>query len=167
MMSETKQKEITQLESLHEEVAAAMDNQKKLLDGILSHSLDGFWDWKIKEDYEYMSPRFKSMFGYEPDELEDVPDTWMKLIHPYDLSLALERFEDHVSSKGEKPYQLIARYNHKDGHIVWVLCRGSVVEWDEDGKPVRMIGTHTDITNAIMNTPTKIKMEREEKYGQS
>lgn len=166
-ISEEKQKQLTRLEILHGEVVDAMDNQKNLLDGILSSSLDGYWDWKIKEGYEYMSPRFKSMLGYKPEEMENIPDSWMKLIHPHDLSFALEQFGEHVKSKGLIPYSQIVRYTHKEGHIVWILCRGSVVEWDEDGNPIRAIGSHTDVTKAILSDPEEISKRRKEEYGQS
>ena len=93
-----------------------------------------------------MSPRFKAMFGYRDDELENKPDTWMRLIHPEDLPVAMAAFEAHVASRGKTPYDLEVRYFHKDGSIVWVICRGRVVEWNSKGEPLRMLGVHLDIT---------------------
>ena len=60
--------------------------------------------------------------------------------------LALEALNKHVHSKGEIPYEVELRYLHKKGHIVWVYSRGKIIEWDEAGKPQRMIGSHVDIT---------------------
>ncbi|MEZ5017409.1 MAG: PAS domain S-box protein [Flavipsychrobacter sp.] len=112
---------------------------------ILEDTLAGYWDWNIAEDKEYLSPTFKSMFGYEDDELENSPDTWQKLIFPSDLEIVLDNFNQHVKSKGKVPYNNEVRYKHKNGSTVWVLCTGSVIEWDGDS-PVRMVGCHIDIT---------------------
>ena len=57
------------------------------------------------------------------------------------------KFDDHVNSRGGVPYDLEVRYHHKNGSIVWVICRGRVVEWSEEGEPVRMQGVHIDITD--------------------
>ncbi|WP_299681849.1 PAS domain-containing protein [uncultured Tenacibaculum sp.] len=113
---------------------------------ILEESLAGYWDWYIQEDYEYMSPRLKNMLGFEDHEVPNKPDWWQKQIHPDDLSGVLEIFEKHVSSKGEIPYDNEVRYYHKNGSIVWVYCRGKVIEWGNNGEPIRMVGSHIDIT---------------------
>lgn len=113
---------------------------------ILEGTLAGYWDWNIPADTEYLSPTFKSMFGYEDHEMENTPDAWQKIIHPDDLPDVFNVFNAHVNSKGEIPYSNECRYYHKDGSIVWVYCKGKVIEWAEDGSPVRMIGSHVDIT---------------------
>jgi PAS domain S-box-containing protein len=107
---------------------------------------DGYWDWLIQEDYEYLSPRFWEMMGYKPEEKEHKPSEWQKLIFKEDLKVALDNFDKHVKTKGKHPFSQEVRYRHKDGSTVTVLCKGAVIEWDEDGKPIRMIGTHIDLT---------------------
>ena len=119
-------------------------------------SSDGFWDWHIQDDYEYMSPRFWDMFGYAPEEKEHKPSAWQDMIFADDLELALENFDRHVSTKGQFPYEQEVRYRHKDGSTVTVLCRGRVVEWDKDGQAKRMIGTHTDISK-LKRAETELK----------
>jgi len=115
----------------------------------LSHYLDlmsdGYFDWKIQQDYEYMSPRFWEIFGYKPEEKEHKPSAWMEMIDKDDLKKAGELLNKHFESHGEIPYIIEVRYTHKKGHIVTVLCRGKVIEWKGE-EPLRMIGTHTDIT---------------------
>ncbi len=107
---------------------------------------DGYWDWHIEEDYEYMSPRFWEMLGYSPEEKSHHPTAWKGLIFEEDLPLVLGNYQKHVETGGEHPYSQEVRYHHKDGSTVTVLCKGTVVEWGEKGKPLRMIGTHTDLT---------------------
>lgn len=106
----------------------------------------GYWDWYIQDDYQYMSASFKSMFGYEDHELENHPHSWQKIIHPNDLTGVFHLLEKHVKSKGAVPFHNEVRYFHKDGSIVWVYFRGKVIQWDNHGRPLRMVGSHVDIT---------------------
>jgi len=115
----------------------------------LSHYVDnmsdGFFDWRIQEDYEYMSPKFWEIFGYKPEEKEHKPSSWINLINKEDFEKAQKSLEEHIESKGKVPYKVRCRYKHKKGHEVVIICRGKIIEWDGD-IPLRMIGTHTDIT---------------------
>ncbi len=113
---------------------------------LMESSNDGFWDWHIQDDYEYMSPRFWEMFGYLPEEKPHKPDAWKDMIFKEDLALALENFGRHIETKGQHPYSQEVRYQHKNGSTVTVLCQGKVIEWADDGTPLRMVGTHTDVT---------------------
>ncbi|PPT09453.1 Circadian input kinase A [Geitlerinema sp. FC II] len=119
----------------------------KLLEQILEIVLAGYWDWDIADNREYLSPGFKRMFGYEDSELPNSPETWQNLIFPEDLPKVLDCFEQHVRSHGEIPFHNEVRYRHKDGSTVWVICSGQVIEWDADGKPLRAIGCHIDISD--------------------
>lgn len=127
------------------------------IDFILENTYDGYWDWKIKENYEYMSPRFWEMFGYKPEEKTHNPIEWQKIIHPDDAERALKLYEEHAKSKGKIPYELYVRYYHKNGSIVNIFCRGKIIEWDSDGEPIRIVGVHTDVTKFKKQT---IELER-------
>lgn len=105
---------------------------------ILETTYDGFWDYHIRKDYEYMSPRFWEMFGYDASEKEHKPSEWMDMVHKDDFKASMVDLEAHFGSKGEVPYCRETRYKHKDGTWVWVLCRGKVIEWEEEtGAPLR------------------------------
>ena len=104
---------------------------------------DGFWDWDLVNNVEYLSPSFKALFGYEDHEMPNVPESWQKIIFEEDRVAAEEAFVAHTE-RGE-PYNIPVRYRHKDGSTVHVLCRGAALK-DENGEFVRMVGTHTDIT---------------------
>ncbi|MCH2038781.1 MAG: PAS domain-containing protein, partial [Rickettsiales bacterium] len=126
-----------------------MDSTRPLeidLKTFIESSYDGYWDWYIQDDYEYMSPRFWEMLGYEPEEKRHHPSEWQSIIFEDSLQIALDNFDKHVKTKGTHPFQQEVKYRHKDGSIVYIICKGKVVEWDEEGNPIRMIGTHTDIT---------------------
>jgi PAS domain S-box-containing protein len=120
---------------------------RNLLEQILDIVLAGYWDWDIPNHTEYLSPGFKQMFGYADNELENRPETWQQLMFPEDLPGVLDQFNRHVASGGQEPFYNEVRYRHKDGSTVWVICSGKVIEWDEDGNPLRMIGCHIDISD--------------------
>lgn len=128
------------------ELAKMLEKHHEVFHHVLEGTMAGYWDWNIPENTEYLSPTFKAMFGYEDHEMENTPEAWQEIIHPDDLPDVLEVFNAHVSSKGEIPYSNECRYYHKDGSIVWVYCKGKVIEWAEDGSAIRMIGSHVDIT---------------------
>lgn len=154
---------IAQLEKELATTRRLLADKETVFDNILDSTLAGYWDWYIQDEYEYMSPTFKKMFGYEDHEIENHPDSWQRMIHPDDLSYVFEVYNKHVSSKGEYPYDNEVRYYHKDGSIVWVYCRGKVIEWDEEGNPVRMVGCHVDITKLKEAEQTEIYARELEK----
>ncbi len=132
----------TQVRQLQGEIRAQRDR----IEAIIESEAAGYWDWNIPEHKEYLSPRLKKMFGYEDHEIENSPESRQRLTHSEDLPRILASLEAHVKSHGAVPYDNEIRYFHKDGSIVWVICRGRVVEWAADGSPVRMMGVHIDIT---------------------
>lgn len=82
--------------------------------------------------------------------MEESPDAWIEKIDTEDAKKAMANFAEHSMSKGSVPYYLTVKYRHKDGHTVHVVYRGSVEEWLPDGKPWRIIGTHTDVTDIVL-----------------
>jgi PAS domain S-box-containing protein len=108
-------------------------------------SLDGIWYWDIEHpEEEWLSPRFKQIFGYRDDEIPNTSAWWQENIFPEDLELALDNFAKHCEDPSH-PYDQVVRYRHKDGSTVWVRCRGLAIR-NVDGRPVRMLGAHTEVT---------------------
>jgi len=105
---------------------------------------DGLWDWDAQADEVYYSPRYKEMLGYQEHELPDQPGEWRRWVHPEDLPGVLQQIRDHLE-RGAPHYQSEYRIRCKDGSYKWVLARGHAV-FDNDGKPLRLVGSHTDIT---------------------
>jgi PAS domain S-box-containing protein len=120
--------------------------ERRILHEALESLLAGYWDWDLEAKTEFLSPRFKQMFGYSEDEMENRPESWQRIIVPEDLPGVLECFDRHVASRGEVPFRNEVRYRHKDGSTVWVICAGRVIDWAEDGSPLRMVGCHVDIS---------------------
>ena len=108
----------------------------------------GVWDWHIPSNRVYFSAQWKSMLGYEEEEIENRYEEWETRVHPEDLPKALKAIEDLLSNR-VRLYHCEHRLRCKDGSYRWILDRGKVVEWDLEGKPVRAVGTHTDITERM------------------
>jgi len=111
---------------------------------------DGLWDWDLLTDKVYYSPRWKNMLGYENHELENDLDTWAKLVNPEDKVMALKKVQDCMEGKVEE-FEVEMRMQHKDGSTVIVLSRGFLVKRESDDRPVRLAGTHVDITERKKN----------------
>lgn len=105
---------------------------------------DGLWDWDIAAGRLYLSPRSKAILGYGDDEVGDDPAQWRRLVHADDLDETIAAVDDHLAGRSEY-YRRILRFQHKLGHYVWILDRGMALR-DRDGRPLRMVGTHSDIT---------------------
>jgi PAS domain S-box-containing protein len=106
---------------------------------------EGLWDWNVMAGKVYRSPRWATILGYSPDELEHRIDLRDKLVHPDEKAYMMELLEAHF--RGQTPYfEMELRMLTKSGEWKWVLDRGQVVERDDRGQPLRMVGTHKDIT---------------------
>ena len=106
---------------------------------------DGLWDWNLETDEVYYSPCWKSMLGYEEHELEGTLDTWANIVYPEDKYRVLEKAHDYIDGRTDS-FSAEMRMNHKDGFPIYVLSRGFLVTREPDGKPIRLVGTHVDIT---------------------
>jgi PAS domain S-box-containing protein len=105
---------------------------------------DGIWDWNLETDAVWYSPRYKEMLGYAEDEIEHHASTWLRLMHPEDRAQALASVEAVL--RGERDYELEFRMLHKAGHYLDILSRGVLVRRKPDGRVVRIVGTHFDLT---------------------
>ncbi len=120
---------------------------------------DGLWDWDRTTNKVFLSPRWKTMLGYEEDEIKNEYDEWFSRIHPDDLQNVLKDIDDYIMGKVDK-FENIHRLKHKDGHWVWILDRGKAQF--QDGKAIRMVGFHTDISNQkLLETQLEIKVFEE------
>ncbi len=139
--------DITKQKKLEEELRESnvqLIALKERLEYAVNGTRDGLWDWDLKSNEIYFSSRWKEMLGYRDDELPNVLETWEKLIYPDDL----EKTEKAIAFSQEIPgrfYEKSYRIQHKSGNWLWILDRGQTI-FDDEGKAVRMVGFHTDIT---------------------
>lgn len=104
---------------------------------------DGIWDWRVPTGEVYYSDRFKELLGYPPDGFENVFESFASRLHPDDVEPTNEAIDAHL--KRQVPYDVEYRLQCKDGTYKWFRARGSAV-WDDEGNPVRMSGSISDVT---------------------
>ena len=121
----------------------------------------GLWDCHVPSGKLIFNERWSAMLGYALDEIGRDVSSWQKLVHPDDWPAVHAALDPHL--KGETPaYKSEHRLRHKDGHWIWILDRGKVMERDAAGAPVRIVGTHLDVTER-KNMELALR-ESEEKY---
>lgn len=104
----------------------------------------GIWDYDVISGKAYYSRKWKSILGYYPDEIPDEYTVWEDLLHPEDKE-RMTRYMSTFLKSNLRLYEAEFRMRHKNGHYVWVKSRATV-QRDENDKPLRMLGTHRDIT---------------------
>ncbi|QDF76518.1 MULTISPECIES: sensor domain-containing diguanylate cyclase [Shewanella] len=152
-MEPNEQPSISQLEA---EIAALKRENAKLkllndrAEEKLFAALDGnrlcLWEQHIPSgNLTIFNMRWGELLGFSREELAAHVDSWKQNLHPDDKEWVIKAFEDHVAGKSDY-YQAVHRMIHKDGSVTWVSDRGRIVERKADGTPLRMMGTHMDIT---------------------
>ncbi|MEJ5310051.1 MAG: PAS domain S-box protein [Anaerolineae bacterium] len=105
---------------------------------------EGVWDWNLQTNQVYFSPQWKAMLGYAPHEISNVFEEWFKRVHPDDVA-GCQRDLEACLSRTTPVYRNEHRLLCKDGTYKWILAQGKIIQWSEEGTPLRMIGTHHDI----------------------
>ena len=122
-----------------------LERNSERLELVAQGAYDGLWDWDLRTDEIYYSPRWKAMLGYADEELKNSPATWDLLIHPEDSERAAAALQNFLNSR-ETSYEIEYRMRHKGGLERWILSRGTAKR-DRDGKPLRLAGINADITD--------------------
>jgi PAS domain S-box-containing protein len=126
---------------------------------------DGVWDWNLRTGEEYFSARIKAMFGFAEHELGDLAGELDSRTHPDDVPQMLRDRAAHFA--GETPiYRNEHRVQCKDGSWKWVLSRGMVIARDDDRQPLRMVGTHSDITETKQSEAQQRALEAQLRESQ-
>lgn len=125
-----------------------LKQSRERLEYALSAVNDGLFDWNIKTNQVYFDARYYTMAGYEVDEFPHQFDEWATRVHPDDLGRSLAEVEKHLAGKSQI-FDIIFRFRRKDDSWMWIRGRGRIIERDVDGKPLRMVGTHTDCTSQM------------------
>ncbi|MEQ1515580.1 MAG: PAS domain-containing protein, partial [Usitatibacteraceae bacterium] len=124
---------------------AALLASEEQLKFALEATHDGLWDWNIQTGEVHLSPQGSRLLGYESGEITPLADMFYALVHPEDTELLIAQGKTHLAA-GTPFMQCEIRLRMKDGEYRWFLDRGKVVSHDAIGKPLRMVGTITDIT---------------------
>ena len=134
-------RDVTERKQMEDALRESEERWKFALEG----SGDGVWDWNIQSGEALYSKRYKEMLGYAENEIGNTSDEWAKRVHREDLPGVMANIQDHIAGKTAAAI-VEFRMSCKDGSWKWILGRGMVAERDADGKPVRLVGTNTDIS---------------------
>jgi PAS domain S-box-containing protein len=108
-------------------------------------SSEGLYDLNVQTGAAIVSAEYARMLGYAPETFVETNAAWIERLHPDDTEITAKAYADYVSGKTTE-YRVEFRQQTRDGNWKWILSLGKIVAFDPDGKPLRMLGTHTDIT---------------------
>ncbi len=135
---------------IRDEALAAELAQARLIEGdrlrlAMESVQDALWDWRMTDNQVFFSTRLYEILGYAQGEIDMTLERWREHMHPDDRADTRERLNAHML--GQTPsYESEFRVRHRLGHWLWINSRGRIVERDALGQPLRMVGTHSDIT---------------------
>src|SRR5208282_815457 len=123
----------------------ALRTSEERLSLALEAAGQSIYDSNLKTGDSIVSPEYALLLGYDPAEFHETTAKWLERLHPDDREPVAAVYRAYV--KGKIPeYKVEFRQKTKDGDWKWILFLGKIIERDEDGNRLRMIGTHTDIT---------------------
>ena len=136
--------------AIYDDVTAQKQAEQELLEkkeGLsfaLQGANSGLWDWNLKTNKVYFDENYFLMAGYVPDEFAHAFEEWEKRVHPDDLDLAKATIQSTLEQK-KSQFTAEFRFLTKHDTWMWILSQGKIVEWDDNGEPVRFVGLHTGI----------------------
>ena len=147
------------------EAQQALRSSEALWKVALESAGDGVWDWNLVTGEEYFSPSILAMYGFGVGELAHEAKAMDRLTHPDDVPQMQVDRQAHF--EGRTPlYRNEHRVRCKDGRWKWVLTRGMVIARDESGRPLRMVGTHTDISDLKLAETRRLALETQLRESQ-
>lgn len=147
--------------SVRKAIEAALNDEKNRVLAIIEGTNVGTWQWNIQTGETEFNDRWAQIVGYSIEEFGPLTiSIWNELCHPSDFKVSKTMLEEHFSGVSEYYHQEL-RMRHKNGQWVWVLTRGKVSEWDENGNPLLMYGTHQDITIRKYTELAMLKLSNE------
>ncbi|MFW6261342.1 MAG: putative bifunctional diguanylate cyclase/phosphodiesterase [Spirochaetota bacterium] len=127
------------------DLSARGRRSEDLLNVAFQAARDGVWDIRVDTGEVYLSPRWFTMLGYEADEFPHSLETWERLLHPDDRERAVDAYRV-AAHEGDGQFSVSFRMREKGGGWRWILARGTPVEFERDGRPRRIVGVHSDIS---------------------
>ncbi len=134
------------LEQIVKERTTALQERETRLRLALSAANQGFFDMNIHTDEAIVSPEYALMLGYEPTTFQETVTDWRSRLHPEDQKRVSKAYQDYEAGKTPQ-YEVEFRQRSQQGEWKWILAVGKFIEWDANGNPTRLLGTHTDISD--------------------
>ena len=129
-----------------QEASEALKESEERLRLALTATQQGLYDLNVQTGEAVVSPEYALMLGYEPATFQETNERWRERLHPDDREAVYRAYTDCISGRTSE-YRVELRQRSKGGEWKWILSLGKVVATDAQGRPLRMLGTHTDITS--------------------
>jgi len=134
--------------SERKKIEEALQESEERLQFVLQASGLGYWDWNFKTNHIQRNERWAEMLGYTKADIENGIEPWLKLQHPEDRESAWQSIQDHLEGRTDS-YSMKYRLRTKDGRYKWIHDSGKIMKRDAEGNPVRLCGTHVDISDQV------------------
>lgn len=142
-----------------EQIQHILIEKKERYDLAVSGTNDGIWDWHLNTNEVYFSPSWMRILGYEDSPLPNHILSWIDNVHPDDLEQTIKAINNHL--EGKTPlYENSHRLKHKNGDYIWIAAKAKCI-YDQEGKPYRLVGTNSDITDRKV-AEEQLKITKEE-----
>lgn len=132
--------------TIEKESAEKVREAEQLWQFALEGAGDGVWEYDLENRVSFYSKQYKQMLGYEEHEFKNESSEWLSRIHPDDISRIEQTNKDYAEGKISSHHREY-RVRHRDGHYLWILDRGVVIKYQDNGKPKLLVGTHTNISH--------------------
>ena len=129
----------------HKRAEEALRESEERLRLSLHAANQGLYDLHVKTGETIVNDEYAFMLGYDPKTFVETNAFWIERLHPADQAITAKAYSDYIEGRTSE-YNVEFRQKTKDGQWKWILSLGKIIEYDADGKPLRMLGTHTDIT---------------------
>jgi PAS domain S-box-containing protein len=121
--------------------------ERDVFKDVLEGAVTSYWEWLPEQNRVTFSLGFSKALGFTEPPRPMTREEWLALLEPDDVPRANMAMRNHMTSGGRLPYKIEMRYRHRGGGSVWMLSSARTVEKTPDGRPRRIIGTHTDISD--------------------
>lgn len=155
-------------DEINEELSENLEISEENWRSAIENSGDGHWEWNTSTNEIHFSNNWKTMLGYEEDEISNNFFEWEKRVHKDDIKRVLKEVDKFVKQKDYK-YKVKFRMETKDGSYKWIFAQGYILRKDKEGNPLRIVGTHKDITTDIKNEQflkDEVKRKTDENFKQ-
>lgn len=152
--------EIASLALQNSRIIASLRESEQRLELALHGADLSLWDWNIPSNSITYDQRFVDILGYKPEEINGVSDLSVPMMHPDDLIVVKERMQEHLDGLAPH-FDHVVRWRSKAGEYRVISTQGRIVERDQSGKPLRVIGTHLDITDSVKAEEEKSKLQEQ------
>lgn len=134
------------IQSSRKQVEQNLRDSESRLRLALEAANQGLYDLNIQTDQAIVSPEYVRMLGHDPNSFQETTEKWLERMHPEDRERTYQIYKDYINGV-KSNYEVEFRQLTQTGEWKWILSLGKIVEWDDQGHPLRMLGTHTDISD--------------------